>query len=238
MGGDNSDKMDLGADATSVGLKASSADAEKTSVSYAVQVGEQQALAKSGQLEGALQNLLALEKPARLGADVGGTTELAVAMVQMCYDAKNWDVLNETITMLSKRRAQLKQVVGAMVRQATKFVDEQKDETLKLQLIHTLRAVSEGKIFVEVERARLTKTLAVIHESKGEIEEARKIMQDTQLRRSAAWTSARRPSSSSSRSGSASPSATTSARTLWRGRSRSRSSRTPRSKTSRSGTTA
>ena len=58
--------MDLGADATSVGLKASSADAEKTSVSYAVQIGEQQALAKSGQLEGALQNLLALEKPARL----------------------------------------------------------------------------------------------------------------------------------------------------------------------------
>ena len=60
------DAMDLGADATSVGLKASSADAEKTSVSYAVQIGEQQALAKSGQLEGALQNLLALEKPARL----------------------------------------------------------------------------------------------------------------------------------------------------------------------------
>ena len=48
------DAMDLGADATSVGLKASSADAEKTSVSYAVQIGEQQALAKSGQLEGAL----------------------------------------------------------------------------------------------------------------------------------------------------------------------------------------
>ena len=102
-------------------------------------------------------------------------------MVQMCYDANNWDVLNETITMLSKRRAQLKQVVGAMVRLATTFVDEQKDEALKLQLIHTLRAVSEGKIFVEVERARLTKTLATITEAKGEIEEARKIMQDTQV---------------------------------------------------------
>merc|ERR1719352_440819 len=98
----------------------------------------------------------------------------------MCYDANNWDLLNETITMLSKRRAQLKQV-GAMVRLATTFVDEQKDEALKLQLIHTLRAVSEGKIFVEVERARLTKTLATITEAKGEIEEARKIMQDTQV---------------------------------------------------------
>ena len=102
-------------------------------------------------------------------------------MVQMCYDAKKWDELNETITMLSKRRAQLKQAVGAMVQQASKYVDEQQDEALKLQLIHTLRAVSEGKIFVEVERARLTKTLAVIHEAKGDVEEARKIMQDTQV---------------------------------------------------------
>ena len=68
-----------------------------------------------------------------------------------------------------------------MVQQASKYVDEQQDEALKLQLIHTLRAVSEGKIFVEVERARLTKTLAVIHEAKGDVEEARKIMQDTQV---------------------------------------------------------
>merc|ERR1719352_195515 len=68
-----------------------------------------------------------------------------------------------------------------MVQQASKYVDEQQDEALKLQLIHTLRAVSEGKIFVEVERARLTKTLAVIHEAKGDVEEARKLMQDTQV---------------------------------------------------------
>ena len=102
-------------------------------------------------------------------------------MLSLCYDAKNWEVLNDTITMLSKRRAQLKQAVGAMVQQASKYVDEQQDEALKLQLIHTLRAVSEGKIFVEVERARLTKTLAVIHEAKGDVEEARKIMQDTQV---------------------------------------------------------
>ena len=102
-------------------------------------------------------------------------------MVQMCYDANNWDVLNETITMLSKRRAQLKQVVGAMVRLATTFVDEQKDEALKLQLIHTLRAVSEGKIFVEVERARLIQRLASMKEEEGNIEEAANLMQEVQV---------------------------------------------------------
>ena len=56
--------------------------------------------------------LLHLHAPATLhplppllwqGADVGGATELAMAMVQMCYDARTWGVLNETIAMRSER---------------------------------------------------------------------------------------------------------------------------------------
>ena len=43
-----------------------STEKAKPSVSYATQIAQQQELAKSGQLEGALQNLLALEKPSRL----------------------------------------------------------------------------------------------------------------------------------------------------------------------------
>ena len=100
-------------------------------------------------------------------------------MVEFCYEAKDWPKLNETITMLAKRRAQLKQAVTAMVQLASKYVDEQPSLEAKLQLIETLRAVSEGKMFVEVERARLTKQLAAIHEAKGDLVEARKIMIDT-----------------------------------------------------------
>jgi len=156
--------------------------AKAATVSYATEIAAAKALVEGGgSLDGALQNLLAHEKTARLSADVGGTTELATAMVQLCYDAKSWTTLNETLTMLSKRRAQLKQAVTAMVQQASKYVDEFTDEALKLKLIETLRAVSEGKMYVEVERARLTKTLAGMHEAKGEVEEARKIMQDTQV---------------------------------------------------------
>ena len=102
-------------------------------------------------------------------ADVAGTTELVTAMVEICYEAKDWPRLSETISMLSKRRAQLKQAVGAMVQLASKWVEELTDEEAKLQLIETLRAVSEGKMFVEVDRARLTKMLATIHESKGDL---------------------------------------------------------------------
>jgi hypothetical protein len=76
---------------------------------------------------------------------VGGTTELATAMVSLCYEAKNWEKLNEIIVLLSKRRAQLKQAVTAMVQQASAYVDEL-DEPLKRSLIETLRNVSEGKM--------------------------------------------------------------------------------------------
>ena len=100
-------------------------------------------------------------------------------MVEFCWEAKDLPKLNETISLLAKRRAQLKQAVSAMVVLASKYVEELTDEAAKLQLIETLRAVSEGKMFVEVERARLTKALAVIHESKGNLMEARKIMIDT-----------------------------------------------------------
>jgi 26S proteasome regulatory subunit N5 len=131
-----------------------------------------------GQLEGALQNLLTLEKTARLSGDVGGTTELVTSMVELCYEAKDLPKLSETISLLAKRRAQLKQAVTAMVQQASKYVDELSTEE-KLPLIETLRAVSEGKMFVEVERARLTRILAGIHEAKGNLTEARGIMIDT-----------------------------------------------------------
>lgn len=152
------------------------------SVSYADEVAAAQALVQGGgALDGALQNLLAHEKTARLSADVGGTTELVTAMIELCHKAKAWQTLNETIVLLSKRRAQLKQAVTAMVQQASKYVDEQPDEASKLQLIETLRTVSEGKMYVEVERARLTKILAAMHEAKGDVAQARKVMQDTQV---------------------------------------------------------
>lgn len=66
-------------------------------------------------------------------------------MVSLCYDAKDWDKLNETIVLLSKRRAQLKQAVTAMVQQASTYLDELA-EARKLSLIETPRNVSEGKM--------------------------------------------------------------------------------------------
>ena len=49
---------------------------------------------------------------------------------------------------------------------------------MKTALIETLSTVTSGKIFVEVEKARLTRALAKIKEEAGKVEEAAEIMQE------------------------------------------------------------
>ena len=51
----------------------------------------------------------------------------------------------------------------------------------QIDLIKVLRTITEGKIFVENERARLTKTLAEIREKEGDIKEASELLQDIQV---------------------------------------------------------
>jgi hypothetical protein len=54
-----------------------------------------------------------------------------------------------------------------------------KDEELKL--IETLRTVTSGKIYVEVERARLTHKLAKMYEKDGQIAKAASTMHELQV---------------------------------------------------------
>ncbi|KAM3623700.1 uncharacterized protein V6R79_014648 [Siganus canaliculatus] len=102
-------------------------------------------MAKEGKLQEAIESLLSLEKQTRTASDMVSTSRILVAVVQLCYEAKDWDALNENIMLLSKRRSQLKQ------------------------------------IYVEIERARLTKTLAGIKEQSGEVKEAAAILQELQV---------------------------------------------------------
>lgn len=75
---------------------------------------------RAGQVQDAIDALLALERAARLAGDITGTTELCVAIVKICHDANQWTLLNESIQLISKRRAQLKQVRAARARQASR----------------------------------------------------------------------------------------------------------------------
>lgn len=101
----------------------------------------------------------------------------------MCYEKKDWSLLNDHITLLCKRRAQLKKAIIAVVQSGMEFVnsDEFPDNDTKSKLIETLRTVSDGKIFVELERARLTKILAQMKEDDGQVSEAADILQEVQV---------------------------------------------------------
>ncbi|KAI5672758.1 hypothetical protein M9H77_13122 [Catharanthus roseus] len=132
----------------------------------------------SSKLDEQIEALLNVEKSMRQAGDVVGTRKAVTDVLQLCFEARAWKTLNDQIVLLSKRRGQLKQAVQAMVQQAMQYIDQTPDLETKIELIKTLNNVSAGKIYVEIERARLIKKLAKIKEEQGQIAEAADLMQE------------------------------------------------------------
>ena len=103
---------------------------------------------------------------------------ISLSLFQTCFEAKQWKLLNENVILISKRRAQLKQAVGTTVKESIGYIEATPDEETKVELIKTLTSVTEGKIYLELERARLTRKLAAIFEARGKIEEAAEVLQE------------------------------------------------------------
>ncbi|XP_077979874.1 26S proteasome non-ATPase regulatory subunit 12-like [Glandiceps talaboti] len=158
---------------------------QKMEVDYsdtvAKRIPECEKLAKDGKLTEALESLMSLEKQTRTAADAHSTGKILVAIVKLCYEQKDWNALNEHLMLLTKKRSQLKLAVQKMVQQAFEYVDETPDMETKLKVIDTLRTITAGKIYVEIERARLTMKLAKIKEDQGEIGDAAKILHELQV---------------------------------------------------------
>jgi 26S proteasome regulatory subunit N5 len=89
--------------------------------------------------------------------------------------------MNEQTLVMSKKHSQLKQAITKMVQTVVGFLDATPDLTTKLSVIETLRTVTEGKIFVEVERARVTKILSDIKKEQGDIKAAADILCELQV---------------------------------------------------------
>ncbi|KAJ7246272.1 PCI domain-containing protein [Mycena haematopus] len=129
---------------------------------------EAASLAKAGKLQPALDKLLVLEKQTRNAADLNSTTRLVKAVVEHCYEARDFGLLNSNVSILSKKHGQLKAAVQAIVELVMGWLTEVKKSagTEKwLELVQTLRGVTEGKIFLETPRARVTLLLANYHET-------------------------------------------------------------------------
>lgn len=147
----------------------------------AERISAAKALAKTGGLSEALENLLALEKACRLNAEIETTVGACEAIIDVCFESGDFKQLNDHILIISKRRSQMKQAVIKVVQMCMTYLDRDPSPLSHentVELIETLRAVSAGKMFLELERARLTRRLAGIREAEGKIDEASDVLQE------------------------------------------------------------
>jgi len=128
----------------------------------------------------AVERLLALEKKTRQGGDSISTAKVLVAFAEICFACKEYKALNENIVAFAKRRGLLKESIKKLVKTCITFLDTMAYDA-KLELMNTLLDVTEGKIYVEKQRARLTLKLAKMREAEGKIDEAAKILQEVQI---------------------------------------------------------
>jgi len=153
---------------------------------------EVDALAKSGKLAEALNTLYVEEKACRTAEDSLNASSVGVKIVQLCWDAGDVQAVIDNVVLIARKRGQLPTVTSAVVDHTLKFVDElkERDAALHEKLVRGLRDVTEGRIFLEMPRARLTRILAELLEKRGDKVEACRIMQDVQVETFAALTDA------------------------------------------------
>ncbi|KAF1763856.1 hypothetical protein GCK72_003804 [Caenorhabditis remanei] len=129
----------------------------------------------------AVESLNNIEKLTRLGADMKSNTRVVQYMAKLCFEGQKWDLLMETIMTLSKKRLLIKMAIAKMVRDAVAMIEKMPTEELKMKLIETLRTVTAGKIYVEVERARLTSMVVKKLEAEGKLDEAATMLLELQV---------------------------------------------------------
>ncbi|KAK0633161.1 PCI domain-containing protein [Immersiella caudata] len=144
------------------------------------QIPDAEALAKTD-LHSAIEKLSLLEKQTRQASDLASTSRILIAIVTICKNAGDWQLLNEQTLVLSKKHSQLKQAITRMVQTVMGFLDQTPKLETKLSVIETLRTVTDGKIFVEVERARVTKILSDIKKEQGDLKAATDVLCELQV---------------------------------------------------------
>jgi len=141
-----------------------------------------ESLAKSGRINEAMDELLALEKRARFSFDASTCSRLLNTIASLYYTAGDYNGLFAIIPVLIKKRGQLKRPISELINLCFKWArDEVSDRKLKYEFIQVLSDVTEGKIFVEADRARIKLYESQLKESEGKIDEACLILQEEQV---------------------------------------------------------
>lgn len=148
-------------------------------------------LAAGGQLKEALALLSALEKRCRVGNDNANLVRVCEASLQYCKDAGDDEMLLITLQTLSTRRSQKQAAIKALVHKAMPYCIEGQFSPMPVtgeiekksrdDLVDALREISDGKIFLEAERARLTRCMSMILEEEGNVSKAADVLQEVHV---------------------------------------------------------
>jgi hypothetical protein len=130
-------------------------------------------------LDAALAVLYGIEKKCRTNNDAASLVKVCESALQLCFESKHVDALISTLQALATRRSQKSSAVKAMVTLSMPWcVDVEKQRPLDVdqvaaggsspsqafrdKLVVALRDLSDGKLYLERERAILTRVLATI----------------------------------------------------------------------------
>ena len=127
-----------------------------------------------------LKDLLIREKELRQSEEVNAIDceKVMIEIVERVKTHKNWEAVGEWVQALSKRRRQPKQAIVGLIKHSMTYLDSLAKNH---PLLTTLRTVCEGKIYLEIEFARLTKRLSEIFEGENNIEKASSLLQEVQV---------------------------------------------------------
>jgi 26S proteasome regulatory subunit N5 len=173
---DMGDKMDVEADKAMEAAVAYENDPQ-----IEAKIAECVAFAETTGVEDVVEKLLSIERSNRMAAAAPETAAVCVAIIRLFRDRQDWKAVGEHVVLISKRRAQVKAAITKTVQEAMLYLDVIKDDAERMVLLETLRDVTAGKIYVEMEGARLTRRLASVKEAKGDLGGAAEIMQELQV---------------------------------------------------------
>ena len=131
----------------------------------------------------ALEQLSVWEKKVRQAADLVSSKDVLGKIVDLLATKDKWNELDEQLVLLSKKHGQLKLSIQYMVQKIMEYLksDTKLDLDTRIKAIETIRTVTENKIFVEVERARVTKELCQIKRDQNKLKEACDILCELQV---------------------------------------------------------
>ena len=127
-----------------------------------------------------LKDLLVREKELRQAEEVSAI-ECEKVMCEILERVKansTWASVGEWVETLTKRRRQPKQAIVGMVKHVMSYLPSLDRNH---PILNVLRSVSEGKIYLEIEFARLTKLQSENYEAQGDLEKASSLLQEVQV---------------------------------------------------------